>query len=43
VTLNPAGIGDGKTPPIIRLIEGGMFTKIWDVRGLSEDHLFVST
>ena len=28
VTLNPAGIGDGKTPPIIRLIEGGMFTKV---------------
>lgn len=43
VTLNPAGIGDGKTPPIIRLIEGGMFTKVWDVRQLEDDHIFVST
>ena len=42
-TLDSKGIGDGNQPPIIKLIEGGMFTRIWDIRGLKNSHLFVST
>jgi len=37
------GYADGEQPPITKLIEGGMFTKIWDVRNLNNGHLFVST
>lgn len=43
ITIDPTGIGDGSVPPIIRLIEGGLFTKVWDVRGLNGNHIFAST
>ena len=43
VKIDPSGIGDGQQPPVIELIEGGMFTKIWDIRELNNDHIFVST
>jgi hypothetical protein len=43
VTLDVNGIGDGSTPPIIKLIEGGVYTKIWDIRNLKNNHIYVST
>lgn len=43
VTLYANGIGDGQTPPIIKLIEGGVYTKIWDIRQLKENHIYIST
>lgn len=43
VTLDIAGMADGRQPPILKLIEGGMFTKVWDIRQLKENHVFVST
>ena len=43
ITLDPTGISDGQVPPIIRLIEGGVYTKIWDIRPLNNDHILVST
>lgn len=43
ITIDPSGLGDGQVPPIVRLIDGGLFTKIWDIRELNNDHVFVST
>jgi hypothetical protein len=43
ITLDPSGLGDGQVPPIIRLIEGGLFTKIWDIRELNGGHIYAST